>query len=233
MNAGGGDQDPVYCGVVAAVPGGTVLLDPFAGVVRPDRRLRVCVVEVVVPVPVIDDPVDPIGIDPVAPVVSVEVPVPEFIVPVPEFMVPVPELMLPVPLGVPMPVPVPLPLPVPDDGDPALPPPGDDPLDIWAPAAVAIKVAAARESAIFIVFLLNYGRNQRGGGLVVGVKGATPAVVGVPGIPLTPGVTAPPGARVPTRPSPIVPADVSPTGGMIPVAGCGSAGLTGEPSVVG
>ncbi|MBV8973293.1 MAG: hypothetical protein JO290_13490, partial [Sphingomonadaceae bacterium] len=59
------------------------------------------------------------------------------------------------------------------------------------------------------------GPHHRGGGLVVAVVGETPLVGDSPALPVTLGFAPAPGARVPTRPSPAVPA-VLPTGGVTP-----------------
>lgn len=67
---------------------------------------------------------------------------------------------------------------------------------------------------------------------MVGVVFDTPLVGDMPGWPLTAGLVDPPGASVPTRPSPIVPADAAPIGGVTPVDGCGSAGVTADGAVV-
>ncbi len=99
--------------------------------------------------------------------------------------------------------------------------PDDDPPDgaVWAVTAVANNAA---DSAITI-FMMSLLYDQRGGGLVVGVVPDTPDVVGKPAWPVTPGVVAPPGASVPTRPSPMVPEFDAPIGGVTPIDGCGSA----------
>jgi hypothetical protein len=68
--------------------------------------------------------------------------------------------------------------------------------------------------------------------LVVGVVEFVPLVVGIaPMVPLTAGLVVAPGARVPTRPSPIVPVVAAPIGGVTPVDGCGSDGDFANPCI--